>query len=274
MLFSLGGCAILKLVKESAFEINEKRFPYINWFVPAVRKIVNVNGIYDGDTVVVDEVGEGKTSGESDESSGIVVRLLGIDTPEVAHPEDGYFTDEPGAKEATEFTRKSVNWKKVIIVYDPENKQGVFGRRLALIFYYDAKGTMRCLNWELLRRNLASANLWATDLLCKKPDWNRMAKIAKLKIARDYLEMGRECLREKLVEDALEYYRKGLRKYPNYFYIRRDLAVLYGKLAKFENDKRKRASYVSRSLYHWKKLRGTKFDTEAKRQIEILTEKK
>ena len=263
------GCAAVgkftKEVKKSGLRIDEKRFPYINWRLPHDSEVRVINGIYDGDTVVADRIG---TSDEASGSNGEVIRFLGVDTPELAHPEQGFTTDEPGAVEATEFTKKAVNWKKVILVDDPGNKQGVFGRTLGLIFYRDKKGTVRCLNWELLKRGLAKANLWAQDLLCVKEEWRVMAKIAKLGNPSAYIRMGRESLRESFVDDALGYYRRGLKKYPASADIRKDLAVLYDKLSSLESDKSKRAAYANLARFHWKKLKGTKYDSLARRKLE------
>jgi len=263
-LLSFSECsAISKTFKKSGGAIDEKKFPYINWDVPHKKQNVIVNGIYDGDTIVVEGM---EKAGEE----GTVVRLLGVDTPEIAHPDMGFDTDEPGAAEATEFTKIAVNWKRVLLVFNPENATDIFGRTLALIFYKDARGAERCLNWELMRRGHAGVNIWAKDFLCNRKRWEQMGRMARLKTSRAYLEMGRQCLLEKFVYDALDYYNSGVKKYPSAAPIRKDLAALYYNLVKYESDEDKKSSYSERSLFHWKKLLGTKYDALARQRIKTL----
>jgi len=259
------GCAtVSKIIKKPGPAIDEKRFPFVNWNVPFEMHTVVVNGVYDGDTIVVEGLAE---EGEG----GTVVRLLGIDTPEVAHPEQGFDTVEPGAAEATEFTKTAVNWKRVLLVFDPENKKGLFDRTLALIFYKDTAGVMRCLNWELLRKCLATENIWAGDFLCNKKRWRKMGRMSGLKKSKDYLEMGRACLREKLVYDAFDYYARGVGKYPKAVEIRKNLAALYWNLSKYESDEDKKSSYAEGALVQFRKLLGTKYDSLARQKIKALS---
>ena len=265
------GCAhISSVIRKSGINIDEKKIPYVNWEQKHIREVAVVNGIFDGDTFETDEPGAGDTDGSEDSSSGRIIRLLGVDTPEVAHPEHGKNTGEKGGQEATEFTKKEVNWKKVILVIDPANREGVYGRTLALVFYRDAAGRTRCLNWELLRRGYAKENLWADDMLCKRESWIKMAGISPLKKPGHYLAMGRQCLRERFVEDALDYYRRGIRKYPSAVDIRKDLAGLYQRLAGVEKDSETKKTYSDNSLFHWKKLKGTKYDGLASSRIKEI----
>ena len=89
--------------------------------------------VVDGDTIVVEGIGK--------------VRLLGVDTPELAH--DGRRA-ERGAEEARKFTTGMVLGKKVRLEYDVD-RLDKFGRTLAYV--YTEKGEM--LNRELLRKCLA-----------------------------------------------------------------------------------------------------------------------
>jgi len=270
----LSSCAIVRkpivAVKRAGFGINEEKFSYINWTVPHQKTIVFINDIYDGDTVTTGEEYSDEFDDDSLRGEDEVIRLLAVDTPEIAHPEQGFDTNEPGAVAATEFTKKAVAGAKVILVLDPDNKEGVFGRTLALIFYRDRRGDMRCLNWELLKRGFAKENLWANDLLCDKSQWRNMSRLARLSKASAFMGMGRLSLKEKFVYDALEFYKRGVKKFPSHADLRKDLAVLYGKLAQFEKKPRKKKEYKDAAFFHWKKLKGTKYNGLARRRIQQL----
>ncbi|MEA2081877.1 MAG: thermonuclease family protein, partial [Elusimicrobiota bacterium] len=222
----LSSCATVRetagVIKKPGFAIDESKFSYVNWQVPHQKRIVFINNIYDGDTVTAGEEYSDEMDEDSSRGEDEVIRFLAVDTPEIAHPEQGFDTNEPGALAATEFTKKEVRGAKVILVVDPDNKEGVFGRTLALIFYKDKRGDMRCLNWELLKRGLAKENLWATDLLCKKSEWRNMAKLARLRKPAAFIGMGRLSLKEKFVYDALEFYQRGVKKFPSHADLRKD----------------------------------------------------
>lgn len=72
--------------------------------------------VFDGDTILL--------------SDGQKVRLIGVDTPEFKHPSKSteYYT-----KEATMFTTKLVENKKVRLEYDKEQKDS-YGRVLAYVY--------------------------------------------------------------------------------------------------------------------------------------------
>ncbi|MBA3065476.1 thermonuclease family protein [bacterium] len=256
--------------KSSGLVINEEKFSYINWNVPHLKKTDFINGIYDGDTITVGDTSSDEPGEESSGEDNEVIRFLGMNTPEIAHPEQGFNTDEPGAAAATEFTANAVFEKKVILVIDPENKEGVFGRTLALIFYKDERGDMRCLNWELLKRGLAKENLWANDMLCNKSQWRNMAKLAELSTPAAFIGMGRQSLKERFVYDALEFYKRGVNKFPDAADLRKDLAALYGKLAQLEKNARKKKEYKDGAMFHWQKLKGTKYDGLARSRIQQI----
>ncbi|MBA3052090.1 MAG: thermonuclease family protein [Candidatus Omnitrophota bacterium] len=259
-----------KAVGIRSFGIDESKFSYVNWKVSHEKKTVFISAVYDGDTIVA---GDEAADDEGEDSSGDreVIRFLGVNTPEIAHPEQGFHTDEPGAAAATEFTKKAVLGKKVILVIDPDNREGVFGRTLALIFYKDDRGDMRCLNWELLKRGLAKENLWANDMLCGKVEWRNMAKLSGLLSPAAFIGMGRQSLKERFVYDALEFYKRGVNKFPSHADLRKDLATLYGSLARVEKNAAKNKEYRLGALFHWKKLKGTKYDALAENQIRQMT---
>jgi micrococcal nuclease len=102
-----------------------------------LRKVVRV---VDGDTIVV--------------SPNEKVRLIGVDTPETKHPKKPV---ECFGKEATQFTRDTVEGKSIRLVLDKVNTKrrhkDHFGRTLA--YAYLADGTM--LNAELIRQGYAHA---------------------------------------------------------------------------------------------------------------------
>ena len=96
--------------------------------------------VIDGDTIVV---------GPNEK-----VRLIGVDTPETAHPKKAV---QCFAKDAKEFTRRMVERKSIRLVLDESNAarnhKDRYGRTLAYVYFDD--GTM--LNAELLRRGYAHA---------------------------------------------------------------------------------------------------------------------
>lgn len=91
--------------------------------------------VVDGDTIII----------ENNEK----VRLIGVDTPETVHPNKpvGYF-----GKEASAFTKRMVEGKKVRLEYDWEMKDK-YGRTLAYVFLDD--GTF--LNAEIIKQGYGFA---------------------------------------------------------------------------------------------------------------------
>lgn len=96
-----------------------------------------VERVVDGDTLVI--------------SGGDRVRLIGVDTPETKHPNKPV---QPFGKEASEFTRRMVEGKRVQIQFDPGETKDKYGRTLAYV-YIDGQ----FLNELLLREGLARAML-------------------------------------------------------------------------------------------------------------------
>lgn len=60
------------------------------------------------------------------------IRILGIDTPEIAHPEHGFFKDQPYGREATRYAGKILD-EADVIEYMPFREDS-YGRLLAHVF--------------------------------------------------------------------------------------------------------------------------------------------
>ncbi len=101
-----------------------------------------VDKVFDGDTVLL--------------SDGRKVRLLGINTPEVA---GGFKAAEPGGEEAKTWLTSVLAHQKVSIVGDVE-KRDHYQRTLAYIF--DQR--QRNINVELVRRGLAVVSIYPPNL--------------------------------------------------------------------------------------------------------------
>ena len=94
--------------------------------------------VIDGDTIAVEKNGKKEK-----------VRLIGVDTPETVHPSKPveYF-----GKEASEFTRKNVESKRVRLEYDWQSRDK-YRRLLAYVYIED--GTF--LNAEIIRQGYGFA---------------------------------------------------------------------------------------------------------------------
>lgn len=125
-----GGLLILLLVAYRAYYSEPDPAPVSEAGRYHVRHVI------DGDTFVVD--------------GGTKVRLLGVDTPELAH---GHGADEPLAAEATEFTRRHVGGQAVRLEFDRERKDQ-YGRTLAYVYLGEW-----FLNEELIRAGFSRAQL-------------------------------------------------------------------------------------------------------------------
>jgi endonuclease YncB( thermonuclease family) len=63
---------------------------------------------------------------------GEPLRFMGVDTPEIAHPELGFFHDQPFGQEARSFTRRQIRQARVVTcVADGEDR---YGRVLVHLF--------------------------------------------------------------------------------------------------------------------------------------------
>lgn len=101
---------------------------------------VHVTKVIDGDTVKVEE--------------GKNVRLVGIDTPEVAHPwKNPPEPEEPFGNEATELTRGLIEGKEITIEYDVAATDR-YGRQLGYLFV-EKDGEKIFVQEELVRNGLA-----------------------------------------------------------------------------------------------------------------------
>lgn len=104
---------------------------------PTQLREVQVWRVIDGDTLELVD--------------GTKVRLIGVDTPELAH--SGHPT-EPLAEEAAWFTKQFLATGPVRLELDPYERQDRFGRLLAYVWVGD-----RMLNEQLLLAGLARARL-------------------------------------------------------------------------------------------------------------------
>ncbi|MCZ6514559.1 MAG: thermonuclease family protein [Acidobacteria bacterium] len=91
--------------------------------------------VIDGDTILLER--------------GERVRLIGVDTPEIAHPQG---PEEKFGKEASAFTERLAEGKPVRLEFGRE-REDAYGRTLAYVYLED--GTL--LNAELIRQGLGTA---------------------------------------------------------------------------------------------------------------------
>jgi len=98
-------------------------------------QLFKVIRVMDGDTVEVEQIG--------------MIRLIGVDTPELAHPIKPvqFF-----AKKASEYTKRVALGKRVRLEYDQE-KIDKYGRTLAYIYFEDG----RMLNAEIIKNGYGFA---------------------------------------------------------------------------------------------------------------------
>lgn len=147
---------------------------------------VLVTDVMDGDTI---SVGRGWRS--------VTVRLIGIDTPETVHPEKPVEFFGP---EASEFTKRQLEGKKVHLEFEPSTEYDDYGRLLAYVFLSDGTffnavlvkqgyarvfGRDRFQYYKEFRRyereaRIAGVGLWAGKDICKEVIGNRRSKIYRL----------------------------------------------------------------------------------------------
>jgi micrococcal nuclease len=94
-----------------------------------------VTRVVDGDTIVLERIGK--------------VRLIGVDTPETVDPRRPV---QQFGKEASDFTRRLVEGKRVRVEYD-WNRKDKYNRTLAYIYLAD--GTL--VNAEIIRQGYGAA---------------------------------------------------------------------------------------------------------------------
>ena len=113
-----------------------------------------VTSVADGDTITVD----------ADQT----VRLLGIDTPELSHPQQ-YIKEECYGRSAKARIQQLVLYKNVYLLKDKENVDK-YGRKLRYVFVADEKNPDRLLfvNAYMIGEGFARAYIFSPDELFKK----------------------------------------------------------------------------------------------------------
>lgn len=125
------GLAIGILIVSFLFKFGrEGKFEQVEYKI----KIYTVEKVLDGDTLRL--------------SNQKTVRLIGIDTPELHHPE---VPVQLFGQEASEFTKQLCEGLRVYLEYDVE-KEDKYGRTLAYVYLEDG----RMVNEELIKRGYAS----------------------------------------------------------------------------------------------------------------------
>ncbi len=106
----------------------ESAFASSTWSNPDVRVVeVFVSKVSDGDTIRATVDGKNQR-----------VRLIGVDCPEIAHPEDGIKEEFFGA-EAFTYTKKTLEGKKVYLSFDEEERDQ-YDRLLAYLWLKNPRG--------------------------------------------------------------------------------------------------------------------------------------
>lgn len=114
-------------VKTSS-KAEESGFSSSEWSNPAVRVVeVTVTKVSDGDTIRATVDGKNQR-----------VRLIGVDSPEIAHPENG-IKEEYYGEEAFAYTRDMLEGKKVFLSFDKEERDR-YGRLLAYLWLENPRG--------------------------------------------------------------------------------------------------------------------------------------
>lgn len=272
-----------------AEKLDTSRYSFIDWTVPHIIEEVKVEYVFDGDTV--------KTA------DGQKIRLMGVNTPEIAHPAHGKPYGEPGGEEAKSFAIKQIEGKDIILVIDKENTKCVYGRILGLVFYNDENGKQRCFNWELIKKGYGQALIYQDNRLCVEDDWDTMSTAASQKTPNNFYTIAEQYCAEGLEDEAVKIYQSGVKKFPTEIGFYEELANLYDvlnlpglevdaylaclekhpdsvdirrKLALSYEKMVKAAGWVARGGYkdnaktEWKKLSGTKYEKEALKHLAML----
>ncbi len=90
--------------------------------------------------------------GDSFTCDGEQIRVLGIDTPEIRHPDHGISIDQPKGKEAAAFTKRFLEKAKRVVIV--RGGKGYYGRTLAHVL---ADGNL--LGVALIQAGLAYENV-------------------------------------------------------------------------------------------------------------------
>jgi len=188
-------------------------YRFLDWTVPHRVEEAYIQYVYDGDTV--------------QDRYQRRIRLLGVDAPEVAHPEHDKFTNEPGGIEALHFTENKVRGKKAYLAIDDENAVDKYGRTLAVVFVKDDLGEWSCLNWDLVREGMAEVMILPGNRFCVEAEWHKLSAVASRRRAEDFRELAQSFKDEGRSESAVETYQRGIRLFPDARALYEDLAGLY-----------------------------------------------
>ena len=113
----------------------EERLPIKDNVLLSSKGPFRVTRVLDGDTIVLD--------------NGETVRLIGVDAPEIHHPE---IPVQSFGQEAAEFLRRFAEGFECTLEYEPSDIRDQYGRLLAYVFVGD-----RLANAEMIRRGYAYA---------------------------------------------------------------------------------------------------------------------
>lgn len=129
--------------------------PHKSSFVKEVPALYRVVKVIDGDTVKVDIGGEIET-----------VRLIGIDTPEIANPynsREDYF-----GPEAAQYAKQLLEKQSVYLIPDPmQSNRGKYNRLLRYVFLED--GTL--INAKLIKEGFAFNYIYEPFQFMKQFDY-------------------------------------------------------------------------------------------------------
>ena len=139
-----------------AYGLKHADYPYIDWTRGYNVIFSRITEIFDGDTVR--------------DSEGRVIRFLGVNAPEVAHPGMGLKESQKGGDEAKKYAENKIMNQQVLLFVSDEEKRGYYGRILALIFYREKEDWV-CLNWQMLSFGLAEPYIFRSDGMIKKEQW-------------------------------------------------------------------------------------------------------
>ncbi len=101
-----------------------------------------VTRVIDGDTIAVRQAGR-----------SVTVRLIGVDTPEMADRHDPAAPPQRFAREASAYARRRLDGQAVRLEYEPRERLDRYGRTLAYVFLADGA----FFNRELVREGYARA---------------------------------------------------------------------------------------------------------------------
>jgi endonuclease YncB( thermonuclease family) len=281
----LGGSAPRSAAAEEA-SFDARLYRFIDWTVPHRVDEAVVQYVYDGDTL--------------QDRYQRRIRLLGVNTPEVAHPEHGKYENDPGGITAMNYTEKTVRGKSVLLVVDADNPVDRYGRTLAVVFVRDALGRWFCLNWELVRLGHAEALLLGDNRLCRASEWRRLEEASRRRRARDFQDIASSYVNEGRPEGAKETYQEAIRlfpdarslyeslgslyldlklpgfsvdvylayleRHPDDVAVRYRLAVAYERMAA-ETGAITFSKYKKKAAAEWEKLLGTDYDRQAREHI-------